>query len=75
MKNPLAFLVPELPPGPRYGALGRFVDAKSLYRACERVRDAGYTRWDAHTPFPVQARDATDQDQASRPGPLLIAAE
>ena len=24
-----------------------------LYHACERVRDAGFTRWDAHSPFPV----------------------
>ena len=53
MKNPLSFLVPEQPPGSRYGALARFETAKSLYRACERVRDAGFTRWDAHTPFPV----------------------
>jgi hypothetical protein len=26
-------------------------------RAAEAVRDAGYTRWDAHTPFPVHGLD------------------
>jgi molybdopterin-containing oxidoreductase family membrane subunit len=47
-----------LPPPPaaaavRYGLLAEFASPAALYRACERVRDAGYTRWDAHSPFPV----------------------
>jgi len=46
-------MVAPLPEGPHFGVLARFDSAKALYRACERVRDAGYTRWDAHTPFPV----------------------
>lgn len=50
-------LVPQLPPGDRYGLLASYPDAAALYRACERVRDAGYTRWDAHTPFPVHGLD------------------
>ena len=50
-------LTAELPPGSCYGVLGRFADAGSLVRGCERVRDAGYTRWDAHTPFPVHGLD------------------
>lgn len=50
-------LVPQLPPGDRYGLLASYPDAGALYRACERVRDAGYTRWDAHTPFPVHGLD------------------
>jgi molybdopterin-containing oxidoreductase family membrane subunit len=45
--------VPQLPKGPHYGILAQFATPDDLYRACERVRDAGYTRWDAHTPFPV----------------------
>ncbi len=36
-----------------YGVLAEFDAASDLYQACERVRDAGFTRWDAHTPFPV----------------------
>jgi len=46
-------LMNRLPPGPYFGVLAEFVTPGDLYHACERVRDAGYTRWDAHTPFPV----------------------
>jgi hypothetical protein len=46
-------LLPELPPGPYYGALARFAGPRELVRACERIRDLGFTRWDAHSPFPV----------------------
>jgi molybdopterin-containing oxidoreductase family membrane subunit len=46
-------LVPQLPKGPYYGTLAAFETPAELFRACERVRDAGFTRWDAHTPFPV----------------------
>jgi hypothetical protein len=51
-----------LPPPPRaesreYGLLGEFDTPSALYRACERVRDAGFTRWDAHSPFPVHGLD------------------
>lgn len=35
------------------GYLIEFDDPHQLIAACEKVRDAGYTRWDAHTPFPV----------------------
>jgi len=38
---------------PLYGVLAEFATAPAIYRACERVRDAGFRRWDAHTPFPV----------------------
>jgi hypothetical protein len=40
-----------------YGVLARFADPPSLLQACERLRDAGYSRWDAHTPFPVHGLD------------------
>ena len=43
----------RLPKGPYYGILAEFATPADLYHACERVRDAGFTRWDAHTPFPV----------------------
>ena len=46
-------LVNPLPPGPYYGILAEFATPAELYHACERVRDAGFTRWDAHAPFPV----------------------
>jgi hypothetical protein len=50
-------LVPELPEGPHYGVLAEFSGVTDLFHACEKVRDAGYTRWDAHTPFPVHGLD------------------
>lgn len=40
-----------------WGALGQFKSPADLYHACEKVRDAGFTRWDAHTPFPVHGLD------------------
>ncbi len=46
--------VPEAADGfAHYGVLARFPSAKALYHACEAVRDAGYSKWDALTPFPV----------------------
>ncbi len=39
--------------GPLYGILAEFATPADVYRASERVRDAGFTRWDAHSPFPV----------------------
>jgi len=49
----MPFLFPKLPTGPYYGILAEFATPAELYHACEQVRDAGFTRWDAHTPFPV----------------------
>ncbi len=46
-------LMNQLPEGPNFGILGEFATPADLYQACERVRDEGFTRWDAHTPFPV----------------------
>ena len=50
-------MVNRLPDGPVYGILAEFGTPADLYQACERVRDAGFTRWDAHTPFPVHGLD------------------
>jgi hypothetical protein len=40
-----------------FGLLAEFETAPAVHRACERVRDAGYTRWDAHAPFAVHGLD------------------
>jgi ActD protein len=48
-----AILSNPLPKGPHFGIVAEFGTPADLYHACERVRDAGFTRWDAHTPFPV----------------------
>jgi hypothetical protein len=53
----MALLLPQLPKGPSYGLLAEFATVADLYHACEQVRDAGFTRWDAHTPFPVHGLD------------------
>ena len=50
-------LVNQLPEGQYYGVLAEFATTTDLFHACERVRDAGFTRWDAHTPFPVHGLD------------------
>lgn len=39
------------------GLLVEFDDEHKLVEACRRVRDAGFTRWDAHSPFPVHGID------------------
>ena len=36
-----------------YGILAEYADPDALIHASRGVRDAGYTRWDAHSPFPV----------------------
>jgi hypothetical protein len=51
-------LMPSLPTGPHFGLLARFSTTKAVFHACEKVRDAGFTRWDAHTPFPVHGLNA-----------------
>lgn len=40
-----------------YGVLAEFDNVSSLMAAAKVVRDAGYTKWDAHTPFPVHGLD------------------
>jgi mono/diheme cytochrome c family protein len=42
---------------PIHGILAEFDAVDPLMHACETVRDAGYTVWDAHTPFPVHGLD------------------
>ena len=37
--------------------LAEFRSAHDVLHAAEKVRDAGYVRWDAHTPFPVHGMD------------------
>jgi hypothetical protein len=40
-----------------YGLLIEFTDPNALVEACRRVRDDGWRRWDAHTPFPLHGMD------------------
>jgi hypothetical protein len=40
-----------------WGLLAEFDTPGALVRAAARVRDAGYRRWDCHSPFPVHGLD------------------
>lgn len=40
-----------------YGLLAEFDTPDEIIAAAESVRDAGYTKWDVHSPFPVHGMD------------------
>ncbi|MGI8889318.1 MAG: DUF3341 domain-containing protein [Chthoniobacterales bacterium] len=40
-----------------YGIAAEYPSASSLYHAAEQVRDAGFKRWDVHSPFPIHGMD------------------
>lgn len=42
---------------PVYGMMAEFGTPGEVYRAAEKFRDAGYTRWDVHTPFPIHGME------------------
>lgn len=44
--------------GELFGYLVSFDKVDELLRGARAVRDAGYTRWDAHTPFVIHGLDA-----------------
>ena len=54
-------------PNQPFGMLAEYTTAREIYHACESVRDAGYVRWDSHTPFPVHN---LDKAMGLRPSPL-----
>jgi hypothetical protein len=39
------------------GLIGLYDDPDTFIAAAAKVRDAGYTRWDCHTPYPVHGLD------------------
>ncbi len=43
---------PTSTPGP-FAVLAEFATPDGLLYGCRQVRDAGFTRWDAYSPFPV----------------------
>jgi hypothetical protein len=40
-----------------YGISAEFDSPAAILRAAEKIRDAGYRRWDAFTPFPIHGMD------------------
>jgi hypothetical protein len=53
--------------------LAEFTTAHDVLHAAETVRDAGYVRWDTHTPFPVHGMDRAMGLKDSRLGWIVIA--
>jgi hypothetical protein len=49
-----------------WGLLAEFETTAEVFHACEKVRDAGFQKWDAHTPFPVHGLDGAMGLSASK---------
>jgi hypothetical protein len=52
--------------------LAEFKSAHDVLHAAEKVRDAGYVRWDTHTPFPVHGMDRAMGLRDSRLGWIVL---
>lgn len=70
MASPLAIAAEYLPfvprPAPKFvtedgtrvhGIVAEFDTPADVYHAAEKVRDAGYKKWDVHTPFPIHGME------------------
>lgn len=40
-----------------HGYLAEFTSVQDVYHAAEKVRDAGFSSWDVHSPFPIHGMD------------------
>lgn len=40
-----------------YGIIAEFSDVNSILKAAEKVREAGFSNWDVHSPFPIHGMD------------------
>ena len=50
MSNPTS----HAPGAPKlFGILAEFGSPADVYHAAEKIRDAGYKKWDVHSPFPI----------------------
>ncbi len=41
-----------------YCYLAEFESASALYKAAQKVRDAGFSKWDCYSPYPMHGLDA-----------------
>jgi mono/diheme cytochrome c family protein len=57
-----------------HGLLVEFDSPGALLTAAEQVRDAGYTRWDTHSPYPVHGIDAAMGIRQTRLPWVILAA-
>ena len=53
--------------------LAEYETAGGVYHAAEQVRDAGYEKWDVHTPFPVHGMDKAMGLKDSAVGWIVLA--
>jgi hypothetical protein len=53
--------------------LAEFESPGDVFHAAEKVRDAGYRRWDVHTPFPVHGMDGAMGLSDSKLGWIVLA--
>ncbi len=58
---------------PIIGILALFEGPEELMRAAEKVRDAGYEKWDTHSPFPIHGMNEAMGMKRSKL-PWLVAA-
>lgn len=40
-----------------YGIAAEFSSAADLFKAAEKIRDAGFKNWDVHSPYPIHGMD------------------
>lgn len=40
-----------------YGIMAEFDDVTAVVEAARKIRDAGFTKWDVHSPFPIHGID------------------
>jgi len=52
--------------------LAEFDDPNEVLHAAEKVRDAGYSKWDVHTPYPLHGMDAAMGMGDSRLGWIVL---
>src|SRR5687767_15284498 len=48
---------PDAPEEVFFGLVAEYESPGALIRAAEQVRDAGFRKWDCHSPFPVHGID------------------
>ena len=50
----------------KYGIIASFPDTPSFFHAAEKVRDAGYKKWDTYSSFPVHGMPAAQGQSRSK---------
>ena len=40
-----------------YGYLAEFKSASAMYKGAEKIRDAGFKKWDCYSPYPIHGLD------------------